>query len=201
LTHVTHKITREGSGPELVARAVAGDRAAFAALYNEYRPEVFAYLLGRTRDQQLAEDLTQETFLRALRRMDTFSGPRAGGFAGWLVVIARNIHLDHVKSARSRLEVPVAETPDAGQRDRSAEASALRDLDVAEAAETVAYAMRTLSRLQRECIELRYFEGLSVPETAAELGKKTGATKTLQFRAIAKMRAELAAEVSGAVAA
>ncbi|MEU3096590.1 RNA polymerase sigma factor [Streptomyces sp. NPDC006967] len=202
LTHVTDKITSAGgTGTELVARAVAGDREAFAALYNEYRGEVFTNLYSRTRDRGLAEDLTQDVFLRALRRLETFSGPRASGFAGWLAVIARNIHLDHVKLARTRLEVPVAEMLDNDQLDRSAEASALRDLDVADATETVAYAMRTLNQAQRECVRLRFFEGLSVPETAAKLGKATGATKTLQFRAMEKMRAELAAETAGAVAA
>lgn len=202
LTHVTDMITPPGgSGTELVTRAVAGDRDAFAVLYNEYRDEVFGYLYNRTRDRGLAEDLTQDTFLRALRRLETFSGPRASGFAGWLAVIARNIYFDHVKSARARLEVPVAEMLDVDQRDRSAEASALRDLDVAEAAETVAYAMRTLNTAQRECIVLRYFEGLSVPETAARLGKGIGATKTLQYRATQNMRAELAAETPQAVAA
>ena len=61
--------------------------------------------------------------------------------------------------------------------------------------------MRTLNTAQRECIVLRYFEGLSVPETAARLGKGIGATKTLQYRATQNMRAELAAETPQAVAA
>ncbi|MEU3162236.1 RNA polymerase sigma factor [Streptomyces griseoincarnatus] len=201
LTHVTDKITEAGGGTELVARAVAGDRDAFAALYNGYRDEVFSYLYNRTRDRGLAEDLTQDVFLRALRRLETFSGPRASGFAGWLAVIARNIHIDYLKSARARLEVPVAEMLDGDQVDRSAEVSALEAMDAADAIETVAYAMRTLNPAQRECVRLRFFEDLSVPETAAVLGKKTGATKTLQFRAMEKMRAELAAETAGAVAA
>lgn len=197
-TQANGKIGPPGVGPELVARAVAGDREAFATLYNEHRGEVYRYLLNRTRDRHLAEDLTQDVFERALRRLETFGGPRASGFAGWLAVIARNIFLDHVKLARTRLEVPVGEMADGDSRDRSAESSALRELDIAEAAEVVTAAMQGLNPYQRECVQLRYFDGLSVPETAEQLGKGIGATKTLTFRAMEKMRAELG---FGAVAA
>ncbi|MGX1223186.1 RNA polymerase sigma factor [Streptomyces ambofaciens] len=175
----------------LVARAVAGDREAFGALYNEHRDEVFAYLYKRTRNRALAEDLTQDVFLRALRRLETFSAPRASGFAGWLAVIARNIYLDHVKLARTRLEVPVGEMSDGDERDRSAESSALRELDIAEATETVTTALMALTPYQRECVQLRFLAGLSVPETASRLGKGIGATKTVQFRALRIMRSAL----------
>ncbi|MFE6284403.1 RNA polymerase sigma factor [Streptomyces sp. NPDC057877] len=183
----------------LVAQAAAGDRDAFATLYNEHRHEVFAYLYTRTRDRALAEDLTQDVFVRALRKLNTFTGPRGAGFAGWLAVIARNIYLDYVKSSRARLEVPVAEMFDGDSRDRSAEASAMRELDIAEAAETVMAAMRSLNPYQRECIGLRYIDGLSVPEVAARLGKAEGAVKTLAFRAMHTMRRALA-EQQGAAA-
>ncbi|MFI8300045.1 RNA polymerase sigma factor [Streptomyces nigra] len=176
---------------ELVARAAAGDRDAFGTLYNEHRSTVFASLQRKTRDRSLAEDLTQEVFVRALRRIDSFTAPRGTGFEGWLMVIARNIHLDYVKSARSRLEVPVAELYD-GEFDRSAEASALREMDVADAAQTVTAAMRALNPYQRECIGLRYIDELSVPEVAAVMGKAEGAVKTLTFRAMATMRQALA---------
>jgi len=192
---VNVKIRAGGAEPELVARARAGDREAFAALYTEHRKDVYRFLVRRTGDRRLAEDLTQEVFLRALRRIETFSGRRTGGgFGAWLAVIARNLHLDHLKLSRVQREVPVAEMADGDARDRSAEASALRELDIAEAAETVTAAMAVLTPYQRECVRLRYFEDLSVPETAARLGKGIGATKTLQFRAMRLMQSALASE-------
>lgn len=191
-TQVNGKITAGGAPEsELVARARAGDRTAFAALYIAHRDTVYSFLYNRTRDRNLAEDLTQDVFVRALRRLETFSAPRSAGFAGWLSVIARNIHLDHVKLARTRLEVPVGEMADSDECDRSAEASALRELDVAEVAETVTAAMRDLTPYQRQCVELRFLEGLTVPETAARLDKGIGAVKTLQFRAMGIMRQTL----------
>jgi RNA polymerase sigma-70 factor (ECF subfamily) len=193
---VSYKVNGKvrAGGAELVAQACGGDRTAFGALYTRHYDDVFGFLYNRTRgDRQLAEDLTQDVFLRALRRLETFNSPRSSGFAGWLMVIARNIYLDHVKLARTRLETPVAEMADGDRRDRSAEASALRELDIAEAAETVEAALAELTPYQRECVRLRFLEDLSVPETAARLGKGIGATKTVQFRALQQMRSNLTA--------
>ncbi|WP_432041469.1 RNA polymerase sigma factor [Streptomyces cadmiisoli] len=180
-------------GADLVARAAAGDRDAFATLYNEHQARVFAYLYRRTGNRALAEDLTQDTFLRALRKLDTFTGPRRGGFAAWLTVISRNILADHLKCLRTRLEEPVADFRDSEERDRSAEASALRELEIEDATDSVVTAMLTLNAAQRQVVQLRFLDGLSVPETAAVMGGTHGATKTLTFRALRKMRAELTA--------
>jgi RNA polymerase sigma-70 factor (ECF subfamily) len=190
---VSYKVNGKvrAGGAELVAQACAGDRTAFAALYVQYYDDVFGFLYNQARNRHLAEDLTQDVFLRALRRLETFNSPRSSGFAGWLMVIARNIYLDHVKLARTRLETPVSEMADGNRRDRSAEASALRELDIAEAAETVEAALAELTPYQRECVRLRFLEDLSVPETAARLGKGIGATKTVQFRALQQMRSNL----------
>ena len=183
--------------PELIVRARAGDRTAFAALYTAHRDTVYRYLYNRTRDRNLAEDLTQDVFVRALSRLETFSAPRSSGFAGWLSTIARNIHLDYVKLARVRLESLVDDVEEATcDHDRSAELSAMRELDIAEATHTVAAAMRDLTPYQRQCVELRFLEGLTVPETAARLDKGIGAVKTLQFRAMGIMRRTLTAGVA-----
>ncbi|MBK3563182.1 sigma-70 family RNA polymerase sigma factor [Streptomyces sp. MBT62] len=184
------------SVPELVARAAIGDRDAFATLYNEYRGEVYRFLFFKTRNRHLAEDLTQEVFVRALRRIDTFATRPGGSFAGWLVTIARNIHTDHCKASRTRLEVPIAEVFEANEQIDSAESGALRSLEAVEAAETVAVAMAGLNPYQRECIRLRFLEELSLDEAVAELGRPAGAVKTLTFRAMSSMRRTLAEGVA-----
>lgn len=187
-----------GAEPELIARARAGDREAFATLYNEHRDVVYRYLSNRARNQHLAEDLTQEVFVRALRRIGTFAW-QGRDFCAWLLTIARNLHLDHVKSSRARLEVMVGEFHDADGQDGSAEMSALRDLDAVDARETLRAVMVTLNPHQRKCLELRFLGELSTEETAEEMGQTTGAVKTLTFRAVQKLRQELlpnAAEVA-----
>ncbi|GFH36578.1 sigma-70 family RNA polymerase sigma factor [Streptomyces pacificus] len=184
---------RAGQEPELLVRARSGDREAFAALYNEHHDMVFRYLAGRT-NRQLAEDLTQEVFARALRRIDTFSW-QGRDFGAWLLTIARNIHLDHLKSARNRLEVTVGELH-ADAANRSAEEDALRGLAEAEAQLLVGAALAQLPASQRECVRLRYLAEQSISETAAAMQRTPGAIKTMANRAMTTMRVAL-----GAVAA
>ena len=97
---------------ELVHRAQTGDAEGFGLLYDRYVDVVFRYLHHRVGDRATAEDFTSETFVRALRRIDSlsFQGRDVGA---WLVTIARNIVLDHVKSSRYRLEVTTADMRDA----------------------------------------------------------------------------------------
>ena len=188
-----------GPTAALVAKAGAGDRDAFATLYNDYRPEVYRYLVGRTRNRDLAEDLTQEVFVRALRRIADFADrPGTSGFPAWLCVIARNLYTDHLKSARVRLETPTGQFFEADQLHASAEGDAVRQLEALEAADSVRKAMGRLTGNQRECIRLRYLEDLTLPETVAALGKREGAVKTLTCRAMASMRRALADEAVAA---
>jgi RNA polymerase sigma-70 factor (ECF subfamily) len=181
-----------GAVTELVTRAAAGDSDAFATLYNEYRDEVYRYLSLRTRNRVLAEDLTQDVFVRALCRIETFSVRPGGTFVGWLMTIARNLHTDHCKAARTRLEVSTNEFFEADERAVSAESGALRALEAVEAAQTIAVAMATLTPHQRECVRLRYLEELPLPQAVAQLDRSAGAVKTLTSRAMTSMRRAVA---------
>ncbi|SRR6266498_67948 len=172
-----------GGSWELVQSAQDGDRAAFALLYDKYVDVVFRYVLFRVGDRELAEDVTSETFLRALRRISsvTYQGRDVGA---WFVTIARNLVLDHVKSSRFRLEVITAEVDDSGHADGAgpeqqvlagATRSALLDC------------IRQLGDDQRECIVLRFLQGLSVAETAVVMARNEGAVKALQHRAVRRL--------------
>ena len=167
---------------QLVHRAQRGDPEGFGQLYDRYVDVVFRYLSHRVGDRATAEDFTNETFLRALRRIDslTFQGRDVGA---WLVTIARNIVLDHVKSSRHRLEVPTGDMRDADRATAGPEEAVLQRLTNAELMAGVAQ----LSPEQRECLVLRFLHGLSVAETAAAMGKKDGAVKALQHRAVRRL--------------
>lgn len=196
MNHKANAKIASGGERALIERARHGDRDAFATLYNEHRPVVYRYLYFRTRDTQLAEDLTQDVFLRALNKIHLFVDP-SGCFEAWLVTIARNIHLDHSKLLRNRLEQPFAEIHTDDEA-RSAELDVLRGLEVVEATVTLQRAMETLNANQRACISLRYMSELSLAETAAEMGRTVGAVKTMTFRAMEKLRTELRAEAVAA---
>ena len=167
---------------ELVRRAQAGDPEGFGELYDRYVDVVFRYLYHRVGDRATAEDFTSETFVRALRRIDslTFQGRDVGA---WLVTIARNIVLDHVKSSRYRLEVATADMRDADRATEGPEDAVLQRLTNVELMAGIAQ----LSEEQQECLVLRFLQGLSVAETAAAMGKKDGAIKALQHRAVRRL--------------
>ena len=94
---------------QLVARAQGGDGEAFGMLYDRYVDSVFRFIYYRVNDRALAEDFTSETFVRALRRISTITY-QGRDIGAWFMTIARNIVLDHMKSARHRLESTTGET-------------------------------------------------------------------------------------------
>jgi RNA polymerase sigma-70 factor (ECF subfamily) len=167
---------------ELVHRAQDGDGEAFGQLFLRYKDTVYRYIYYRVGDQATAEDFTSETFLRALRRIGaiTYQGRDVGA---WFVTIARNIVLDHAKSARHRLEVTIPESIEHTDTGPGPEESVLSSL-------TTERLMRAINRLgadQRECVMLRFIQGMSVNETAEIMGRNSGAVKALQHRAIRKL--------------
>ncbi|MFG2882020.1 ECF subfamily RNA polymerase sigma factor, BldN family [Streptomyces sp. NPDC048297] len=164
---------------DLVERAQAGEAEAFGRLYDQYSDTVYRYIYYRVGGKATAEDLTSETFLRALRRIGTFTW-QGRDFGAWLVTIARNLVADHFKSSRFRLEVTTGEMLDANEVERSPEDSVLESLSNA----ALLDAVRRLNPQQQECVTLRFLQGLSVAETARVMGKNEGAIKTLQYRAV-----------------
>lgn len=167
---------------ELVTRAQAGDGEAFGQLYDRYVDTVFRFIYFRLNDRSLAEDFTSETFLRALRRIGTISY-QGRDIGAWFVTIARNIVLDHVKSARNRLEIVTSDTIEGDEAEPGPEATVIDGLT----AQRLMSAVDQLGDEQRECVMLRFIQGFSVSETAAVMGKNDGAVKALQHRAVRKL--------------
>jgi RNA polymerase sigma-70 factor (ECF subfamily) len=165
----------------LVQRAQTGDAEAFGELYDKYVDQVYRYIYYRVASSQLAEDLTSETFLRALRRIGTFTW-QGRDVGAWFVTIARNLIADHYKSGRYRLELTTDDVTESG----SAPIQAGPENEVLEAMQNkvLLEAVKQLNAEQQECIVLRFLQGLSVAETAQVMGKNDGAIKALQYRAI-----------------
>ncbi|BCJ32680.1 hypothetical protein Athai_01830 [Actinocatenispora thailandica] len=167
----------------LVQRAQAGDTEAFGLIYDRYVDTVFRFIYFRVSTRQLAEDLTSETFLRALRRIGSFTW-QGRDLGAWLVTIARNLVADHFKSGRYRLEVSTAEVLDADSPDRGPEGSPEAAVVDKLTNQTLLEAVKRLNPEQQECIVLRFLQSFSVAETARTMGKNEGAIKALQYRAV-----------------
>ena len=165
----------------LVQRAQAGDTEAFGELYDRYVDLVYRYVYYRVGSAQVAEDLTSETFLRALRRLSSFTW-QGRDVGAWFVTIARNLIADHYKSSRYRLEMTTDDVSESGaalsqEGPENAVLEAMQNKVLLEA-------VKQLNAEQQECIVLRFLQGLSVAETAQAMGKNDGAIKALQYRAI-----------------
>jgi RNA polymerase sigma-70 factor (ECF subfamily) len=163
----------------IVDRAQAGDAEAFGELYDRYVDLVYRYIYYRVGAQALAEDLTSECFLRALRRITSFKW-QGRDIGAWFVTIARNLIADHFKSGRYRLEVATADMLDADGVTEGPEGAVLEGITNM----TLLEAVKELGAEQQECIVLRFLQGLSVAETALAMGKNEGAIKALQYRAV-----------------
>jgi RNA polymerase sigma-70 factor (TIGR02952 family) len=164
----------------LVLRAKTGDSESFGTLYDRYVDLVYRYIYYRVGSHPLAEDLTSETFLRALRRIADFTW-QGRDFGAWLVTIARNLVTDHFKSGRYRLEVATGEVLDVPLDGPHIPENAVVTAIIND---RVLRAVRDLNPEQQECVVLRFLHGLTLAETALIMGKKSGAIKALQFRAI-----------------
>ena len=163
----------------LVELARQGDSEAFGMLYDHYQGAVYRFLFYRTRSGTLAEDLTSETFFRALRSMQSFRW-QGKDFGAWLMTIARNLATDHFKAGRTRLEQT---TEDMGLHDdetEGPETSVLANLTN----EILLKALTELPAEQKDCLIMRFLQGMSIAETAAVLARSEGAVKQLQLRGV-----------------
>jgi RNA polymerase sigma-70 factor (ECF subfamily) len=163
----------------LVELARSGDSEAFGQLYDRYHVAVYRFVYYRVGSVALAEDLTSETFFRALRSMGSFRW-QGRDFGAWLMTIARNLTTDHFKAGRTRLEHP---TEDMSLHDGATEGPepvVLASLTN----EALLTALKELPHEQQECLVMRFLQGLSIAETAAVLGRSDGAVKQLQLRGV-----------------
>jgi RNA polymerase sigma-70 factor (ECF subfamily) len=163
----------------LVDLAKEGDADAFGQLYDHYVSGVFRFVYYRVGSQQLAEDLTSETFVRGLRAIQRFNW-QGKDFGAWLTTIARNLIADHFKSSRSRLEIVSETIPEGKTHAASPEQEVLSLISN----EMLFEAVSSLPPEQRDCILMRFIQGLSIAQTAAALGRSEGAIKQLQLRAV-----------------
>jgi len=163
----------------LVELARQGDAEAFGLLYDHYQGSVYRFLFYRTRSSTLAEDLTSETFFRALRSMNGFRW-QGKDFGAWLMTIARNLATDHFKAGRTRLELTTEDMSLHDDATEGPEGAVLAGLTN----EVLMQALTELPAEQRDCLVMRFLQGMSIAETAAVLGRSDGAVKQLQLRGV-----------------
>lgn len=165
----------------LVEQAKKGDKFAFGSLYKEFMPRIYRYILYLVSDSQLAEDLTQETFLKTWKYLPKFSSKK-GTFQAFVYRIARNLVIDHQRKKKAVLLR--TEFSKKLPSNENLEESYERYEKVGELKE----ALSKLPDFDRELIVLRYFEELSFSEVAKTVKKKEGSIRVRVHRALVVLK-------------
>jgi len=174
---IVNPVTETLEDAQLVDAARDGDRTAFGLLYQRYARVVHGILLSRVPPDE-ADDLTQDVFLAAIRRLRTLREPAA--FAGWLAAIARNRANDYYRRSPRHEELTEAVADTAAQDDRlQAEAHA------------ALAAIRSLPDAYRETLILRLVEGLTGPEIAERTGLTHGSVRVNLSRGMQMLKSKL----------
>lgn len=164
----------------LIQRAKRGDQKAIGELYSRHVDAIYRYMFGRVRDEQAAEDLTAQVFLKAIEGLPTYED--AGKpFLAWLYRIAYARVVDHWRKEERRQEVPLDDMLPARNPPPGALLEAEADWRLA--MELVAQ----LTDDQQDVLMLRFIGEMSLSEVAEILGKTVGATKAVQHRALASL--------------
>ena len=176
----------------VLARARQGDGEAFQALVEQHSRSVFRLAFRMTGNQQDAEDVVQESFLRAYRQLGRFES--RANFGTWLYRIVANCSVDLMRSKQARhdqvrgdsldqegaVELPAVDAPGPERMAQSAEID-----------RRVQAALQELSPLERAAFTLRHYEGRSIEEISTTLGLGISAAKHSVFRAVKKLRVAL----------
>lgn len=182
---------------DVVALALEGRDAAHRELIKRYERPVFSLVLRMVRDRELAEDLTQDTFVKVLSHLDRYRTDFK--FSSWLFKIANNVAIDHLRHRQldtvsidgSRL----AATSDAVEASRfdipDESESALGQMEARELGLAIEQAISSLRPEYRSCILLRHVEGRSYEEIASTLDLPLGTVKTYIHRARHELRRAL----------
>jgi len=171
------------SDSELVVRAKAGDETAFTQIYERYAPAIYRYIYFRLGEQELAEDLQAEVFLRMLEGIHRYED-RGWPISAWLYRIARDRTIDTMRRRRCRQHIPLEAW---GGSCEGPEYSVGAQLEY----EEIYRSLQDLTHDQRVVIQLRFIANMSIQEVAEKLGRSEGSVKALQHRGLQSLAKRL----------
>lgn len=160
------------------------DSQSIGAIYDQYFSEVYRYVRYRINDDVLAEDISSDVFVRLLEAVQKKQGPQSS-LRGWLIATASHAVNDHLRRQYRRpVEALSDSIPDSGRSVHS-------EIDAREQNRMVRNAYAQLTSEQQHVLALRFGQGYSLEETAAQLKKNINAVKALQFRALASLQRQM----------
>lgn len=166
---------------KLALLAKSGDQTAFGALYNEYIRKIYDFIYFKTLNKEIAEDLTSQVFLKALKYISKF---KSDNFSAWLYTIARNTVIDYYRSDKNYKNIEDC-------WDLADSSDLVAETDTGLLIAKVRTAMKKLSASDRELLTMRLWSDMTFKEISASLRKKEPAVKMAFGRALQKMKGEI----------
>jgi RNA polymerase sigma-70 factor (ECF subfamily) len=164
---------------DLIRKSIEGDIEAYGELYLAYVQNIYRYVFSYTREKSLAEDITEEVFLKAWRAIGTCKG-REKTFSSWLYRIAHNQVVDELRKLQRRPSVDIDEITGIGDTKSKTEIySEMQEL---------IQAISGLPENQKQVIILKFIDGRDNREIAEIMRKSEGAIRVLQMRAIRALK-------------
>lgn len=166
---------------EIIEQCKKGNLKEFEKLYDSYFKKIYRFIYYRTGHKETAEDITSQTFIKALEKIQRFDLSR-GTFSAWIYCIARNKVIDHYRTRKSELDISGVwglgkdPNPDIEARDRLREAENY---------------LKKIKKDQREIVLMRVWDGLSYKEIAEITGKNEANCKMIFSRTIGKLKEEI----------
>ncbi len=167
-----------------IIRFQAGDFDAFGEIYEEYVDQIFAFILRKTSDREIAEDLTSQVWMKAMKGLEKFSDKQGASFKSWIYRIANNSVIDHYRTQKEQLDI-----------DKVDEIGISADLgkcidDQDKLIEVKAF-LGDLKPIEQEIVTLRVWDEMSYREIAEVTGKKEDNCKQIYKRTIEKIQANI----------
>ena len=181
-------LIRGNADGELISRLLERDPNAMGELYDRYGRVAYSVIVRIVRNEGVAEELLQETFLRIWNRMAGFDKEK-GNLGPWLITVARNQAVDYLRSVEGRASkhgMPLEQASHPAVHSDYA-----GDIHEADLLKKIGAAIEKLNENQRQVIKLAYFEGLSQSEMAVRINQPLGTVKTWMRTALRILREEL----------
>lgn len=168
---------------KIIQSCKKGKHEDFALLYDLYIGKIYRFIYYKTHHKETAEDLTSETFLKALRKINSFDSER-GSFSTWLYQIARNTVVDYYRTRKLYLNVDDA-------WDLKDDTDIMRDVEFVQKLKKVEQYLKKLKPEQREIIIMRVWQNMNYCEIAEVLNKSEASCKMIFSRTIRTLRKEM----------
>lgn len=180
MQHAGH-VERDGKLEGLAEAAAGGDADALGELYEQYVDAIYRFIHVRTQDHARTEDVCSEVWIKVVRSIGRYQAS-GNGFPAWLYTIARNALMDSYRRGSARPETPTSDMLhlDAPSLEVGPDEAALRR----EVSDQLATALARLPQKHAQCVTLRFFDGLTIAETASVMETTIGNVKVMQHRAL-----------------